>query len=296
MMKKYILFFVFIAGLVCGCSFNKGVKKNLATGLYYSHNGFKGNNVVAYNGYNERLQDNKLPENSILMLYFDNIENFTVVDGKVSIGCELTVTDPDGNTMLHYDDLYKDLKAVSLEDAKYSHVRVTLAKPIVAGKTYTVKSKLFDKKNEKNYVNVDMEVEVTPSEVDIKHESKVLTFEKFWFGTKDGELPENKVRINNKAAIVLKGVSGFTLTGDTAFPGCSVAVIDSNGVEVMQSDDIFASAVDGVTAKQAEDLSIEVTYATPIHAKEKYHVHAKVFDKKNPDAGIVIDMDVDVVE
>lgn len=293
-MRK-LLYFILIATL-CSCSFSKGVKKDLATGLFYNYNGFRLDKITAYNGYGEQLTSNVLPEFSNLVLIFNNVENYEVVEGVVSFGCELTVTDEDGKVCLEYDDLFKNMKGIAPREAKNPRIIVTFANPMVAGKTYLVKGKFYDKHKPENHINVEMKVEVTPAKIEFEKQEKVLSFEKLLFGTPSGEFPENKVKLGTKATILVKGIKGYTLENDRAFVGCSVVVTDKQGNRVLESEDIFADNVEGSTSVQAEAVSIDITYGNPIKANQQYHVHARIFDKKNPDAEIVLDMNVDVVE
>lgn len=293
---KQLALLALAAALLWSCNFSKGVKKDLITGLYYSYNGFTVGEVSAYNGYDERLTSNSLPEMSVLKIYFNEIGNFTLVDSLVNYGCELTVTDTAGKVMMQYDDIFEKTGKVSASDARYSQIWVILANPIKAGNTYLVKANLFDKNKPENHINVEMNVRVTPREVDIQHTENELTFNNIWFGTKAGELPQNKVRLNDEAAFVVKGVKGFKVKKDKVYVGCSVEVNDKDGNTVLRNDDIFANNTDGFTEKDAENITIRLRFANPIKAKEEYHVSARIFDKKNTDAEITIDMDVNVVE
>ena len=301
-MKKSIVY-ILITGLLCACSFSKGVKKDLVTGLYYNYNGFKIENVIACNIYHEVLTSNNLPERSVLLLVFKNIHGYVVENGLVSMGCSLEVSDIEGNILLSYDDFYKNSENVTEEKAKDIQVRVTLANPIVANKTYLVKASLFDKKNDKNRVNVEMNVNVTPYAVKVNHSEKVLSFDRIWFGSQVNELAENKVKYGDEVAIMPKLIKGFKVENNCIYPAYEVTAINKDGHIIHKYSEKVSDGfkLDDVILQEyepenvIEGLPIIINYENEFKAGESYTINARIYDLKNSESEIKLNMDIEVI-
>lgn len=295
-MRNTIAILVLTTMFCLSCNFSKGVKKDLKTGLSYSYNGFKVENVVALDSYQKALSSNKLPEGSVLYLLMSNVENYTTVDGKAYLGCSLKVTDVEGNVVFSNDDLYKGTEGIDIAQAHNPIVSVRLANPIVAGKTYTVEAHFYDKKKPENVIDTKIDIELIPSLVNIQHKENGLSFEDIWFSEEKGKLPENKVKIGSTAAIFLKGLKGFTEEEGKVYPGCRLIVTDKDGNTMLKYDDLFANQ-DGASPDVVyESFYTTVTYDNPITADKTYNVDMYVFDKKNTNNSIQINMAVEVIK
>lgn len=295
-MKRHS-FIIFIAVLFCmSCSFSKGVKKDLKTGLSYSYNGLKLGKFEVLDSYQIPLSSNKLPEGSVLYFIINDIGNYTITDGKVNIGCSLKVVDVDGNILFNVDDLYKDKENMDAVEARNLIVSVRLSNPITAGKEYNVQMHLYDKKNEKNTINAEIKIDLIPSLVKIDHTEKGLSFDDIWFAEKKGELPENKIKLGSTGAIFLKGLKGFTEESGKVSPGCRLLVTDKHGNSMLKYDDLFKDQNNLSPDVILDGFYSSIKFDQPIIAGASYDVDMYVFDKKDSEKNIQINMTIEVIK
>jgi hypothetical protein len=296
--SKSICSLFIISLVITGCNFSKGIKTDLKTGLTYAYNGFRVEGVKAYDTYLKPLKGNKLPETSTLHLEIDNIKGPVETEGKIYPGCSLTVTDKEGNVLIDKDDLYKDTEnGLSPEEFVKPIIKVVLANPIVAGKVYTVRARFYDKKKESSYLEVNMDVELTPSEQNIGVSARGLAYERVFFDSeKTGPLPCNKVLANTNAGLGFAGLQGFAEQDGMVFPGAELIVTDSDGKQVLHEEDIFKDITVGLTPDQAKMLMAIIPFQEPIKSGATYRIKARFFDKKNENNEITADLDVEVIK
>lgn len=141
------------------CNFSKGTYTNSTIGLTYSYNGLKVGNVTLHeSSKNNPLKGKEIKIGKVLYINIDNISGFTEEDGKIYPGCQIIVTDEDGNVALKEDDLYKG--GYDPKQASAFWLNVTMGSPIVAGKQYKTEAHIYDKKNEKNKLDITVESDV----------------------------------------------------------------------------------------------------------------------------------------
>jgi predicted small secreted protein len=163
-MKKTFLLLAssFILSLIVlsGCNFSVGTNKDLKTGLSTTYNGFRVKEVFLGNMDKQHLSSNKIPLNSTFLIIATDVENYTLKDGKAYPGCEITVKDKAGKVLGHIDDAMADVSRNGLEPemATTLSARATLSPPFEKGKTYNVAVRFFDKQNEKNKINADIDI------------------------------------------------------------------------------------------------------------------------------------------
>mgnify|MGYP003623429965 FL=1 len=107
-MKK-LATFVLLAAILTGCSFSKGVKTDLTTGLTYSYNGFGIKDAVVLCN-DSPVKGKTYPEGSILKIELHGVKNYTMEDEKAYPGCSILVTDEDGNVTLKNDDIFENVE------------------------------------------------------------------------------------------------------------------------------------------------------------------------------------------
>ena len=161
---KTTLVIPFIALLNClifaGCNYSKGAKKDLLTGLSFSYNGFVVRDVLLIDPTNKRMTDNKVQINSRIAIVALGLNNYGLKDGKVFPGMMLLVTDKKGTPILNAADLFAGDQGHPPAEATELRGDITIAKPMIAGQTYHVKVRIWDKVKTDNELNAETDVVV----------------------------------------------------------------------------------------------------------------------------------------
>jgi hypothetical protein len=159
-MKTNALKFIVVM-MFTSCSFSAGVKKDLATGLSSSYNGFAIESISVVDADNKSLSSNEVTLDSKFSIVFEGIENYELKNEKAFPGLSLQVTDVEGKDVINESDLlasYTD--GVSTTDASVLSGSVTVGNPIVSGKTYHCKVCIFDKNKAESEIVADMDFKV----------------------------------------------------------------------------------------------------------------------------------------
>jgi hypothetical protein len=145
-----------------GFSFSKGSKKDMSTGLESSYNGFSIDEGIYFVGPdNEPKSDNKVQLGTKVAIVFKGIKGYEVKDGKVFPGMMITVIDKEGNKVMDYPDLFAEAKeGYSETDGSILRGDLTIGTPIVSGKTYEFKVKVWDKNKADNEITSKVDIEV----------------------------------------------------------------------------------------------------------------------------------------
>ena len=161
---KTTLVIPFIVLLSClifaGCNYSKGAKKDLLTGLSFSYNGFVVRDVLLIDPANKRMTDNKVQINSRIAIVALGLNNYGLKDGKVFPGMMLLVTDKKGTPILNAADLFAGDQGHPPAEATELRGDITIAKPMIAGQTYHVKVRIWDKVKTDNELNAETDVVV----------------------------------------------------------------------------------------------------------------------------------------
>jgi len=160
MKTKYLAIMVICCLALGGCNFSKGTKKNLLTGLSFSYNGFRVDDVVLLDPANKPMNDNKVQLNSRISLAAIGLSNYGIKDGKVFPGMMLLVTDKNGATMLSAADVFAGDQGHPPMQASELRGDITVARPMVAGETYHVKMRIWDKVQPENELNAETDLVV----------------------------------------------------------------------------------------------------------------------------------------
>lgn len=160
LMKKILLPSIFAASLLSACNFSAGTKKDLATGLSYSYNGFAVSEVYFVDAENIPKGTNEVDLNSNVALVVQGIENYTLVDEKAYPGMSLFVADKEGNNVIGETDLFESNIGYSAADASVLRGTITIGEPMVSGETYHVNLKVWDKHNPENTISVEIDLVV----------------------------------------------------------------------------------------------------------------------------------------
>ncbi len=145
---------------LAACSFSAGTKKDLATGLSYTYNGFGVSEVYFVGPDNTPLKSNEVPVGTTVAVVIQGIENYTLKDEKAFPGLSLKVTDEQGTSVLNNDDLFASGEGYSPTDAGVLRGTVTVGDPMVAGKTYHVTLQAWDKNNTESKITAEVDIVV----------------------------------------------------------------------------------------------------------------------------------------
>src|ERR1035437_2610505 len=100
MTKDTLLLLSLFLVMASSCNFSKGVKKDLATGLSASYNGFSMDDIYLSSKDNNRLNNNTVTLGSPISIIVKGVDNFEEKDGKVFPGCMILLTDKSGKEIL----------------------------------------------------------------------------------------------------------------------------------------------------------------------------------------------------
>ena len=160
-MKNSRYLTLIVLTLFIGCNFSKGVKKDLATGLSASYNGFAVTDVFLADNSDKRLSSNKIPLGSEIKIIADGVENYTVKEGKVFPGCSIWLTSKEGKELLFLPDAFSDLKEGKvLNEARALKALLTTGDPMMAGEVYHFKAVFFDKLKKENTITAEVDLQM----------------------------------------------------------------------------------------------------------------------------------------
>jgi hypothetical protein len=158
-MKIKKILFTCILFTLCSCSgsFSKGVKKDLSTGLTSSYNGFAVEDIYL------AVDDNKLSTNKIALgkkveLIADGVDYYQLKDGKVNPGCRIILTDKAGKEILNLPDAFAEQAALDKAKAASLKATLTTGSPMLAGETYHLNVRFFDKNKKENEIVSDVDL------------------------------------------------------------------------------------------------------------------------------------------
>lgn len=144
-----------------GCSFSKGTKKDFATGLGTSYNGFAIDNIVIVGAGDKVLSSAEVPMDSKFAIVFQGIENYTLRNEKAFPGLSIVVTDSKGTEILKENDLFSaSADGFSSEEASVLRGTITVASPMEAGRSYHCKMRVFDKNNPTSEIVSELDFKV----------------------------------------------------------------------------------------------------------------------------------------
>ena len=159
-MHSKIITVLCIVLFYCSCSggFSKGIKKDLSTGLTATYNGFALEDIYL-SANDSRLSSSKVLLGDKISIMASGVNNFKEKEGKVFPGCTIILTDNAGKELLNLPDAFADMAAGTTKDqASTLRAQLNTGDPMVAGATYHLKARFFDKNNAPSEIvaNVDI--------------------------------------------------------------------------------------------------------------------------------------------
>lgn len=146
--------------LLFACSFSAGTKKDFATGLSHSYNGFAVEEVLLVGPDNAAMTDNEVVLNSKVAIVAQGITNYELKDGKAFPGLALSLTDKTGSPVINEADLFANSDGYSPADASVLRGSVTVGEPMKSGETYHLKTRIWDKTNPENELTAEVDIVV----------------------------------------------------------------------------------------------------------------------------------------
>jgi hypothetical protein len=160
-MKPTPLYFLCFILLLSSCQYSKGVKKDLATGLSASYNGFSMEEIFLVDSDRNRLTNNIVPLGKTVYVIATGVKNFVEENGKVFPGCTIVLTDKNKKQLLNLPDAFADMEEGLLAaEAKALQAQLNTGSPMVAGETYYLAVRFFDKKKTENQILANADIVV----------------------------------------------------------------------------------------------------------------------------------------
>jgi hypothetical protein len=158
---KQISFFVWgiLLFSITSCNFSKGVKKDLATGLSASYNGFTVSDMYLADGDGNRLGSNTITLGSKISVMASGVDYFEEKNGKVFPGCSILLTDKNKKEVLNLADAFSGMTdGTTAAEAKVLRASVNTGDPMVVGDTYHLHIRFFDKNKKDNEIVADVDI------------------------------------------------------------------------------------------------------------------------------------------
>lgn len=141
------------------CNYSKGIKKDLATGLSASYNGFSIDDAYLTDANDKRLANNKISLGTPLAVVVTGVDNFVETNGKVFPGCTILLTDKAGKEILNLPDAFADMKeGTTAAEAKQLQAKLNTGDPMVVGETYHLYVRFYDKNKKENEIVADVDL------------------------------------------------------------------------------------------------------------------------------------------
>lgn len=143
--------------LFSSCQFSKGVKKDLATGLTATYNGFSIDDIYLSDENNQQITSNVVELGTQIKVIANGVNNYVVKDGRVFPGCLIVLTDNHNNELLRLPDAFDHLAEGKLkEEASVLTASLNTGSPMQEGATYHLHVKFWDKLKPTNHITADV--------------------------------------------------------------------------------------------------------------------------------------------
>ena len=158
-MKKIIFLLINTLFVLSSCQFSKGVKKDLNTGLSASYNGFALDDIYLANETGNRLSSNKITLGSKVLVVATGVDYFSDKEGKVFPGCSIILIDKNKKEILNLPDAFANMTdGTTAAEAKTLQASLNTGEPMIAGETYHLHVRFYDKNKKENEIVADVEL------------------------------------------------------------------------------------------------------------------------------------------
>jgi hypothetical protein len=145
----------------CNTPVSVGIKKDFNTGMSSSYNGMEPDKVMLVMN-NEVLGHTDIPLGESFWIVNDGIKGMQAKNGKVKVGCSLSITDQKGKVLLNEKDLFAGHDEFEEKEAKMLKCTVSTGEPMQWEEKYDVAVTFWDKNG-----NGKIENKVTIRSIDI---------------------------------------------------------------------------------------------------------------------------------
>lgn len=155
-MKHFSILIICLALFGCSGNFSKGIKKDLATGLTASYNGFTLSEIhLVVDG--QRANTNKVVLGKKVIVVASGVDYFSVDNGRVFPGCSIILTDKKGKELLNLADAFGHLNdGISANEASTLQAELNTGEPMLVDEKYLLKVRFYDKRNKENEIKGDV--------------------------------------------------------------------------------------------------------------------------------------------
>ena len=135
------IMFVFTS---CEAQLHYGIKKDAGNGITTTYTNMEPGEVIrVMNG--EKVSHNQVVLGDKFTIINQNVKGLVVKEGKISIGCSLTIKDKNGKKILAEPDLFKGNDVMEKERSKELRCTISTGKPMDWQKQYEVVVTFWDK-------------------------------------------------------------------------------------------------------------------------------------------------------
>lgn len=107
-----------------------------------------------------------------------------------------------------------------------------------------------------------------------------LSCEEVWLSLDDEKIERNTFIYGEIFVIHFSNMEGFAKEDNNVFPGMVMYVLDEAGDTAFQTEDMYASYLNGMNLSPLQ-LKATLTVGAPMHSNHKYTVVVKIWDKKD---------------
>jgi hypothetical protein len=145
--KRIAIMMLLLIAVVSACSAQEpatGMVKDITTGLSASYKNIKPGKVLLVMN-DEIIHHTDIPLGESFYLVNNNIKGLTVKEGKVAVGCALTIKNKAGKTLLHSDDLFNRNDTFKKDSVSFLRCKVSTGNPMKWEEKYYVTVIFWDK-------------------------------------------------------------------------------------------------------------------------------------------------------
>lgn len=128
----------------CNAPVSVGIKKDFNTGMSSAYNGMEPEKVMLVMN-NEVLGHTDIPLGESFLIVNDGIKGMQAKNGKVKVGCSLSITDQKGKVLLSEKDLFAGHDEFEEKEAKMLKCTVSTGEPMQWEEKYDVAVTFWDK-------------------------------------------------------------------------------------------------------------------------------------------------------
>ena len=220
------------------CDFSKSVKVDLTTGLSSKGDGLSSSDVYL------SIEDKKISRTTfvygeVFYVNFRNVSGFKKEGKNVFPGMEISVVGSEGDTAMHYDDMYADKTEGVDIDPLFLYTNITVAKPMNSNKKYKLYVRIWDKKG-KGTFKTQMDFDVIPNEKIKLESSETVKFNDIYlFSREENTITDNRIKFNQTYYLIYEGLEGFKMENGKVSVGLSMKATTADGKILLEEKDLL---------------------------------------------------------